>query len=130
MLFFSLFPLPPLSSSRYILLTTDLSTETPVIGHCPECCLEEMRRVRDQIEENEDSDYDSSERRERRRRRERKEEEKEEEEAEAQEGEGPAPRGAGRGVQGGGGLERDLVRGREQGAEASASDWVMASRTA
>lgn len=34
-----------------------------IIGHCPECCLEEMRRVRDEIgaENSNDSDYDNDE---------------------------------------------------------------------
>ena len=41
---------------------------TQVIGHCPECCLEEMRRVRDEIEEG-DGDSRSEDSRERRRRR-------------------------------------------------------------
>ena len=34
-----------------------------IIGHCPECCLDEMRRVRDEIgaENSNDSDYDNNE---------------------------------------------------------------------
>ena len=33
-----------------------------IIGHCPECCLDEMRRVRDEIgaENSNDSDYDNN----------------------------------------------------------------------
>ena len=77
-----------------------------VIGHCPECCLEEMRRVRDEIEEGGgDGDSQSetaSQRRERRRRHKEKKKRKKKESSRRR--------------------ERDRDRDRDRGGERSRPD--------